>query len=390
MEAGWRIELFGGIRATHDDLTIARFANRKAASLLAFLALNSNRPHPREILAELLWDDEDAETTRDRFRQALAALRRILEPDGVPTGSVLRADRTEVYLAPNAATTDVAEFEAALQIAASADTLEARSAALKQSLDLYRGDLLPGYYEDWIVPVRERLVELHRNALSLLTSVLEQQGNHNEALEMARRTVEADPLREDAHANLMRLYAAADRIPEAIRQYRELEQTLKEQINSVPSPSTQGLLARLRAGVQPVPAERADTVTSRSISLIAFEPEGGAVPLDSRFYIVRLVDGQFGTAVDRRDSIVLVKGARQMGKTSLLARGLQRARGSGAKVVLTDLQKLTNAQMETADALFFNLAEMIAEQLELEIDLGALWGTARSWNVKFWKMPMFT
>jgi len=72
-----------------------------------------------------------------------------------------------------------------------------------------------------------------------------------------------------------------------------------------------------------------------------------------------------------------------MGKTSLLARGLQQARRMGAKVILTDLQKLTAAQMETADTLFFSLAEMMAEQLELEIDLETLWSAPRGWNVKF-------
>lgn len=107
------------------------------------------------------------------------------------------------------------------------------------------------------------------------------------------------------------------------------------------------------------------------------------MPLDSSFYLVRPVDGSFETAIARQDSIVLVKGARQMGKTSLLARGLQRARTTGAKVILTDFQNLTNAQLETAETLFLNLAEMIAEQLEIEIDLEALWSTPRSWNMKF-------
>src|SRR6266404_3977581 len=66
------------------------------------------------------------------------------------------------------------------------------------------------------------------------------------------------------------------------------------------------------------------------------ESVGGAVPLDSRFYIVRPADYEFRSAIGRRDSIVLVRGARQMGKTSLLARGLQQARGQSVNVVLTD------------------------------------------------------
>lgn len=71
------------------------------------------------------------------------------------------------------------------------------------------------------------------------------------------------------------------------------------------------------------------------------------MPLDSEFYIVRPTDRDFCEAIQRRDSIVLVKGARQMGKTSLLARGLQEARNLGIRVVLTDFQKLNSSHLET-------------------------------------------
>jgi hypothetical protein len=73
---------------------------------------------------------------------------------------------------------------------------------------------------------------------------------------------------------------------------------------------------------------------------------GGAVPLDSEFYIVRPTDEEFKEAIARNDSIVLVKGARQMSKTSLLARGLHEARVANSKVVLTDFQQLNTAHVE--------------------------------------------
>jgi len=98
------------------------------------------------------------------------------------------------------------------------------------------------------------------------------------------------------------------------------------------------------------------------------EAVGGAVPLDSTFYVVRPTDEEFHAAVSRNDSIVLVKGARQMGKTSLMARGLQEARTSGCKVVLTDLQKLNAAHLQAVDKFFLALAETIADQLDLDVD----------------------
>jgi DNA-binding SARP family transcriptional activator len=65
------------------------------------------------------------------------------------------------------------------------------------------------------------------------------------------------------------------------------------------------------------------------------EPVGGAVPLESKFYVERTADSEFQTGMARRDGIILVKGARQMGKTSLLSRGLQQARDAGARVLWT-------------------------------------------------------
>ena len=72
---------------------------------------------------------------------------------------------------------------------------------------------------------------------------------------------------------------------------------------------------------------------------------GGAIPTSSKFYIPRPSDDALAQALRRKDTIVLIKGGRQMGKTSLVARGLQQARASGATVVYTDLQKLNNSDL---------------------------------------------
>ncbi len=110
---------------------------------------------------------------------------------------------------------------------------------------------------------------------------------------------------------------------------------------------------------------------------LQLEPVGGALPLDSDFYIVRATDNEFHAAVERHDSIVLVKGARQIGKTSLLARGLQKARQAGGRVVLTDFQTLSSRSFESIDRLFSTLVELIAEQLGLDI------APSRKWNRSF-------
>lgn len=110
---------------------------------------------------------------------------------------------------------------------------------------------------------------------------------------------------------------------------------------------------------------------------------GGAVALDSKLYIVRPTDDEFLEAIRRRDSIVLVKGARQMGKTSLLARGMQQARAAGSEVVLTDFQKLNASHLDSIDAFFVALAEMLYDQLDLDTDPEDFWNAKRGASINF-------
>jgi hypothetical protein len=109
----------------------------------------------------------------------------------------------------------------------------------------------------------------------------------------------------------------------------------------------------------------------------------GAVPLDSEFYIVRPTDEEFLSALAHRDSIVLIKGGRQMGKTSLLARGLRQARTAGSRVVLTDFQKLNSTHMQSAEVLFKTLGAMIADQLDLDALPEDVWDDRRGASLNF-------
>jgi len=120
-----------------------------------------------------------------------------------------------------------------------------------------------------------------------------------------------------------------------------------------------------------------------SATHVTLESIGGAVPLASQFYIERPTDREFQSALARCDSIVLVKGARQMGKTSLLARGLQEARKSGAKVALTDFQKLNAKHLGDVEAFYLTLGEFVADQLDLSVFPEDIWDKRRSPNTNF-------
>jgi hypothetical protein len=145
------------------------------------------------------------------------------------------------------------------------------------------------------------------------------------------------------------------------------------------------LLARLPEGEAALPARRARepirlTTPKETPPL---EPVGGAVPLTSKFYVTRPADRELLDAVHRPDSIVLIKGARQMGKTSLLARGLAAARERKVRVTLTDFQEFSGANLENPTTLYLSLSESLVDQLDLPVRPAEVWDARRSANVNF-------
>jgi predicted ATPase/DNA-binding SARP family transcriptional activator len=254
MKAPWQIELLGGLRVTQGDRVLTRFRTQKTGALLAYLAYYPQRTHPRDHLIELLWPEADPAAGSNSLSQALSSLRRQLEPAGVPPGTVLVTNRASVRLNPAAFTTDVAEFEAALHAAASAGRDAERAVQLGRAVELYRGELLAGSYERWVLEQREWLAESYFQALGQLLALLEQAGDLPRALECARRGVLADPLREEARRDLMHLYATAGQPDAALRQYHELERLLKQDLDAQPSPTTQALARQLSAAPPAQPA----------------------------------------------------------------------------------------------------------------------------------------
>ena len=382
MQPCCHIKLFGGLQIQRNGQSITDFPKRKMAVLVAWLALAPYKPHSREVLAEMLWPDEDPEPVQDRFRHALQDLRQVLEPEGILRGSILIADRTNVQLNPDAVAVDVCAFELALRASARADDPELCLVSLLEALESYRGEFLPGFYDDWVLRERDRLASRYRGALSEAADKLAQSGRVSQAIDLASRAVEAEPSEEDGYALLMRLHARAGRPGEVERQFRNLERTLKEELDQSPSLPLQRLYEQLIKS-ESISGPPFDPTIATAQAVKRFEPTGGAVPLDSNLYLVRPVDNEMSAAITHRDSIVLLKGSRQTGKTSLLSRGLQQTRNSGFRTFVTDMQKFTMAQMSSAESLFRAIADSMIDELALEIDLDAIWKSGYSWNVNF-------
>ena len=144
--ARWSLRLLGAFELTDGDQHYTRLASRPVVALLARLALWPNRNHPREELVEQLWPGVDPQVSRNRLRQALSVLKSVLEPPSTVPAPVLQADRYDVRLIRGTVDCDVVSFER-----------EAKLGHVDAALAHYHGELLPGYFDEWVLDERVRL-----------------------------------------------------------------------------------------------------------------------------------------------------------------------------------------------------------------------------------------
>jgi predicted ATPase/DNA-binding SARP family transcriptional activator len=252
MGSEWRVELLGELRVTQAERVITPFRRQKVEALFSHLAFYGDRSHPREALIDLMWPEIDPEVGRNHLRVLLHRLREQLDEPANAADRLLLTDRDTVRLRPLGFTTDVADFGAALESAAATSDPAERARLLAASVALYRGELLPGAFEPWVLGERQHLAERYLEALHQRVEALEQTGDLEQALQVARRAVAADPLREEAHYDLMRLYAAAGQPSATVRQYQELERLLREELGETPSAATRALAEELQQSARTI------------------------------------------------------------------------------------------------------------------------------------------
>ncbi len=142
----WTLRLLGSFELRTGTQRHTKLGTRAAVALLARLCLRPDALHPRETLVDMLWPDVEPEAGRQRLRQTLSTLRQVLEPASHPGTPVIEADRVGLRLVPGSVQCDALDFERAYQ-RGDHETAHA----------LYAGELLPGYFDEWIADERLRL-----------------------------------------------------------------------------------------------------------------------------------------------------------------------------------------------------------------------------------------
>ena len=242
------LSLLGPFQVTLDGKTLTGFESDRVRALLAYLAVEANRPHRREGLAALLWPDWPQRSALTNLRNALSNLRKTIG-DRKTAAPILLVSRETIQFNPASdCSVDVQTFR-------SLTAPDQTPSHLEEAIGLYRAPFLDGFgladsapFEEWIQGTRE---QLHRQCLATLEQLAEhneQRGDLAQAIEYAWRQIDLAPWQEQAHQRVMRLLALSGNRSAALSQYETCRRMLQQELNVEPSPETVALYERIRDG----------------------------------------------------------------------------------------------------------------------------------------------
>ncbi|MFU8826495.1 MAG: BTAD domain-containing putative transcriptional regulator [Brevefilum sp.] len=236
------IQVLGGFAIQADGEEITGFERPNLQRLLVYLLMNHGQPVNRAHLAFTFWRDSTEAQALANLRNLWYHLRRTL-PN---SHKFIKADRTSfmwVDCAPY--TLDVLAFEQSIAKADTMDFTAEKIDLLEKAVKIYRGDLLPGYYDDWLLAERKRLAQRYSQALANLVGLYEKSRQYQQAILHARALIRHDPLHEPAYAQLMRLQALIEDRAAALHTYHTCANLLEREMGVEPGPLVQDLYHRL-------------------------------------------------------------------------------------------------------------------------------------------------
>ena len=213
------LSFLGPFRAQFNGTPVTAFDSAKVRALLAYLAVESDRAHAREVLAGLLWSDCANRDALSNLRGALANLREAIhDREANPPYLFITRDTIQFNVASDSSCDVVTLFQQ------TADQSNFQN--LQSAIGLYHGAFLEGFsladspaFEEWVLLKREQLNRLVLSALHRLADHCEERGEYERAQTYARQQLELEPWDEQAHQQLMRLLAFSGQRSAALAQY---------------------------------------------------------------------------------------------------------------------------------------------------------------------------
>jgi DNA-binding SARP family transcriptional activator len=308
-----QITLFGALEIAHGRMPTQRPPTQRVLTLLGYLIVHHDVPQARDKLVDLLWPDLPPSQGRRMLSDALWRARRLLEPaDGIASSAIVKSGNAVLFQLSSTTWIDVLAFERDLTAPPDA-TLE----RVRGAVALYRGEFLEACYDDWALYERERLRELYLGALQRLRAFDQARGAYDAALQSALRLVRADPLREDGHRALMRLYYLLDRTDDALRAFEQCRAALRDELGVEPEPETLSLYDEIAAMKLRRTGNPAQPQSVQPTSASTFEIDGD-LPFVGRQAVRAELMEAVEAALAGSGGLILLAGPAGLGKSRLL------------------------------------------------------------------------
>ncbi|WP_313330235.1 BTAD domain-containing putative transcriptional regulator [Sphingobium yanoikuyae] len=244
-----RIRLFGDLSLTSRGEAVGLATS--AAPIIGYLIVHRDRAVPRGELAGALWPERSDMRARRCLSTALwrikshAAMHELID---CSHHEMLRVN----WRAARWVDTVMFERRASTILRTAPEMLdEVQYRQLRAAVALYRSDLMRSSDQEWAMIERQRLRHLHLDALFHLAHAAEARGDMQGAIGFGRQLSALEPLREDAHRLLMRIYVSSGNRAKAIEQYRICQGELSTELNVDPTAETQALFATIIGDAQP-------------------------------------------------------------------------------------------------------------------------------------------
>lgn len=250
------IKLLGPGQVHYDGKAITGFPVQQHCLLFYYLLLNRQVPHTREQAAAVFWGDSSSSLARKNLRNTLWRLSQAFQSIGASLEDLITVQEDYVaFVETDSYRLDIDEFEAAIRCSLdhSSQELSAEQVSqLENAVELYKGDLLEGVYEDWCLYERERLRLAFLNILIRLMDHHSRTGNYPRGLEYGQRILALDPTREKVHRQIMMIHWLAGNREAALLQYRSCCEVLQAELGLKPGQETQHLYETiLRSSASP-------------------------------------------------------------------------------------------------------------------------------------------
>ncbi len=326
-----KIYLLGQFKLQSGDIPL-ELPSRPAQAALAYLALNPGVSHRRELLSSLLWPDATESNARSYLRQALWRIRKSLESGGINSEdyleisdiSVCLDDQSDCWLDANMVLESVRT-----------ETVE----EIAQVIDLYRGELLPGFYNEWVVLERERLQAAYHQKMNLLLERLVQDGQWDQILSYAEKWIQLGHTPEPAYRALMHAYAGLGDLGMVSATFQRCREALDRELGLEPSSETVRLYERIITGETDTSDARPVSFPEPTLQPPAFLNQELPLQVDIPHFAARRIElaqleKSLELALTGKGNVVFVTGEAGSGKTALIEEFSRRTQDQHPELVV--------------------------------------------------------